>query len=448
MIAYLPEIYPDELVYSWFCRYYIHSGCITHKMALQEILYKRCNNPSKEFIGHLNPDMLEKISSLYNIDDLILNHTMFPQYARFVSLEQRKIALFHIGHDFCDVHHLFPVLPRSDADRFLKYCPLCAVEDRKEYGEAYWHRKHQIRNMMVCVKHKCKLLNSKVEAKDEQDFTLSPAELEIGKVEPEIIENPLQLAYHEYLITVFDTPIDFENNIPVAAALYHHMSRTKYMKTSGKTRYTKQLADDMKAQYEAIGLSHIASMHQIQRVLLGNRFDFNVICQIAFFLGMPVDELTAPVLTATQIEQEQDSHYMKGKAPIDWNAYDDELAPMLEQIARDIYEGAASEIGRPERVSEKVIYRELELPKHRLDNLSKCKAIFEKYTESYAENWARKLIWAYRKLEAESNGKPFYWSDIREISGVKKKNIDKILPFLIKHTDSEMVQAIISKIGI
>lgn len=26
MITYLPEIYPDELVYSWFCRYAIHSG--------------------------------------------------------------------------------------------------------------------------------------------------------------------------------------------------------------------------------------------------------------------------------------------------------------------------------------------------------------------------------------------------------------------------------------
>ena len=34
MIAYFPAIYPDELVYSWFCRYYVHSGCLSHKMAL------------------------------------------------------------------------------------------------------------------------------------------------------------------------------------------------------------------------------------------------------------------------------------------------------------------------------------------------------------------------------------------------------------------------------
>ena len=37
MINYLPTIYPDELFYSWLCRYYVHSGCLTHKMALDDI---------------------------------------------------------------------------------------------------------------------------------------------------------------------------------------------------------------------------------------------------------------------------------------------------------------------------------------------------------------------------------------------------------------------------
>ena len=54
MIVYFPDIYPDELVYSWFCRYYVHSGCLSHKMALQELYCKRSDNPSKEFIGNLN----------------------------------------------------------------------------------------------------------------------------------------------------------------------------------------------------------------------------------------------------------------------------------------------------------------------------------------------------------------------------------------------------------
>ena len=72
MISYLPQIYPDELVYSWFCRYHIHSGCMTHKMALDDILYNRHNNPSKEFIGHLNPAFQRKIEDIYPMEKLIL----------------------------------------------------------------------------------------------------------------------------------------------------------------------------------------------------------------------------------------------------------------------------------------------------------------------------------------------------------------------------------------
>ena len=90
MINYLPAIYPDELFYSWLCRYYVHSGCLTHKMALDDILLKRCHNPSKEFIGHLNPNAQKRIEEIYPMEYLILNHTMYPQYARFIPLEEKR----------------------------------------------------------------------------------------------------------------------------------------------------------------------------------------------------------------------------------------------------------------------------------------------------------------------------------------------------------------------
>ena len=442
MIAYLPEIYPDELVYSWLCRYYVHSGCITHKMALREILLKRSNNPSKEFIGNLNPDFRAVINKMYSIGDLVLNHTMFPQYARFIPLDEKKKSLHHIGYDFCDVHHLFAVLPRNDADRFLKFCPLCAVEDRQKYGETYWHRKHQIRNLSICAKHQCRLINSSAEAKSEQDFTLSPAEFYVYDVKPEIITDSMQLSYMKYITDVFNAQIDFEKDTSVAAVLYKHMSKTKYMKSSGRSRYTKRLADDMKAFYEKIGLSDIASIYQVQRVILQERFDFNVVCQIAFYLGLSVEELTKPDVSATLIKREQESHYIKNKEPIDWASHDEETAPLLEQLAHDIYNGIASKHGRPERVSEKIIYRKLGLPGHRLDNLPKCRAVLSHYSEPYEENWARRIIWAYKDIRSKQST-PIYWTDIRKISGVKKHNIHKIIPYIYKHTDKKTAIAII-----
>lgn len=442
MIAYLPTIYPDELVYSWFCRYYVHSGCFTHKMVLQELYCNRSDNPSKEFIGNLKPEARAEIAKMYPLDMLTLNHTLFPQYARFIPLEQRKNALYHIGHDSCDIHHLFCVLPRTGEEQYLRYCPLCAVEDRKQYGEAYWHRKHQLRNVNVCTKHRCRLIATATPAKSEQNYTFYPAENVIQDSTVIYEDNPSAIHFASYIEAVFDAPLDSENDIPVSSILYHGMSRTKYLKPSGRSRYTKMLADDMKAFYEKMGLCSIASMYQIQRVLLGSRFDFSVGCQIAFFLGMTIEELTSSSLTMEQIHKEQSCHYMKDTVPVDWERLDAETAPILETVAKGIYDGSASESGRPERVSERLVYREMNLLGHQLENMPMCKAIFERYTESYPENWARRIIWAYQKLQR--HGVPCYWSDIRELSGVKKKNFQSTIPFLSKYTDATTVNALIA----
>lgn len=440
MIVYMPTIYPDELVYSWFGRYYVHSGCFSHKMALQELYCKKSDYLSKEFIGNLNNEAREEISKIYSLDKLVLDHTMYPQYARFIPLTEKKEALHHLGHDSCDVHYLFPVLPRNDGERYLRLCPLCVKEDREIYGEAYWHRKHQIRNMGICTRHKCRLMESSVPAKSEQSFTFCPAENYTYDREAVFEKDSLVIQYMEYLVSVFDAMMDFDTDIPISSILYDGMSRTKYLKQSGRSRYTKMLADDMSEFYRNMGICSVASVYQIQRVLLENLHDFSVVCQIAFFLGMGAEELTASALTKEQIQQEQDSHYMRNTVPIEWELLDRETAPVLEKLVRAVYDGTANENGRPERVSEKLVYREMNLLGHQLENMPQCKAIFEKYTESYPETWARKIIWAYKKLEEE--GKPFCWTDIRKISGVKKKNFQEVVHYLIKHANDDLVSRI------
>ena len=444
MIAYMPTIYPDELVYSWFCRYYVHSGCFSHKMALQELYCKKSDYLNKEFIGNLNHGAIEQIEKIYPMDELVLNHTMYPQYARFIPLEQKKDALYRLGHEPCDVHHLFCVLPRNDGEQYLRFCPMCAREDREIYGEAYWHRKHQIRNVSICTKHKCRLKESTVPAKSEQCFTFCPAESYIGNEEAVVESNSMMIQFASYLDSVFDAPMDFENDVPISAILYDGMSRTKYLKPSGRSRYTKMLADDMGEFYRSMEICSIASIYQIQKALLGNLSDFTVICQIAFFLGMGIEELIASLLTKEQIQREQESHYMRDVAPVDWELMDMEMAPVLEKFARGVYDGTGNENGRPERVSEKRVYREMGLLGHQLENMPRCKAIMERYTESYPESWARKIIWAYQKLK--KSGEPFCWTDIRKIAGVKKKNAPLVVPYLTEYADTDTVERIMELI--
>lgn len=444
MIVYLPSIYPDELVYSWFCRYYVHLGCFSHKMALQELYCKKSDYLNKEFIGNLNHGAIEQIEKIYPMDELVVDHTMYPQYARFIPLEKKKEALYRLVHESCDVHHLFCVLPRNEGEQYLKFCPLCAKEDREVYGETYWHRKHQIRNMGICVKHKCRLMESSVPAKSEQCFTFSPAENYISDDEAVVESDPLKIQFASYLDSVFDASMDFENDVPISAVLYDGMSRTKYLKPSGRSRYTKMLADDMDEFYRNMDLCSIASIYQIQKALMGNLYDFTVVCQIAFFLGMEIEELTESSLAKEQIQKEQESHYMRDAAPVDWELLDREMVPVLEKFVKGVYDGTGNENGRPERVSERLVYREMGLLGHQLENMPGRKAIMEKYAELYPESWARKIIWAYGKLEEE--GRPFYWTDIRKIAGVKKKNLQVVIPYLREYADVKMINRIMELI--
>jgi len=63
--------------------------------------------------------------------------------------------------------------------------------------------------------------------------------------------------------------------------------------------------------------------------------------------------------------------------------------------------------------------------------LPECNAVFQKYSETYEENWARRIIGAYDKLKEE--GRPFYWSDIRDLTGVKRENMDKVIPIIYRY---------------
>ena len=295
--------------------------------------------------------------------------------------------------------------------------------------------------MQTCYKHGCMLVSSDISAKSEQCYSFAYAEGYVKDTQVVMADSNIQ-RFSEYMATIFDSPIDFEGDIPISSILHYGLMGTKYMSKKGTTKYTRKLTKDLQAFYSTMGLSEIASMSQIQRHWFGERFDFSVVCQIAFLTGISIADITSPSLSLKQVENEKNTHYMIDKKPINWNDLDKEIAPELEAFAKAVYEGTASENGRPERVSEKLVYRQFQLEEHRLEKLPQCRAVLEKYSETYPECWARKIVWAYHKLENEN--KPFYWSDIRKLSGVKKANIEKVIPYIYKHTNKENSTKIIN----
>ena len=224
------------------------------------------------------------------------------------------------------------------------------------------------------------------------------------------------------------------------------MKDTEYMKSTGKCRYMTKFVSDMTRFYEQIELNEIASLGRIQRTLLsGERYDFSLTCQIGFFLNMTPEELTAPQLSEKHIQQEEKSHYIKGNIVPDWKQYDTDTALIMEQVAADIYSGAADSMGKPEKVTEKFICRILGIKQHQLENMPKCRDVLEKYSESYPEAWARKLVWAYDWLENNEED-TFYWKHLRKLTGVKKERFDEIVPYLKKYANEDEVKLIVATV--
>lgn len=280
MITYFPAIYPDELVYSWFCRYYVHSGCLNHRMVLKDLYCLNSENPNGKLIGKLRPEVMERFERMYSIDKLVLNHTMYPQYARFLPLDQKKES--------------FDILSIPSVEKYFRFCPLCVKEDREEYGEAYWHRKHQIHTITACPKHRCRLVEFMVSVNNEQTHTFYPAEDHVFEAEIESMNSEL-IRYAAYLEAIFDAPMDLVRDIPIHLLLYDRISRQEYLKPAERKRCIRKFTEEMQRFYRSIGLYHVASGHQIQKVLMGER------CQIAYFLGITPEELTILSLNGVQM---------------------------------------------------------------------------------------------------------------------------------------------------
>ncbi|MCM1224422.1 MAG: TniQ family protein, partial [Lachnospiraceae bacterium] len=310
MIGFMPAIYPDELVYSWFCRYYAHSGHSAYVFAKEDILQNRHIRTDIEFINRLNDDFRSVVLSMIPMEELILSHTMFPYY-RFAGVSRLYNALKFMASKGEDAHRLLPI-QKGHPDmqsRYIKYCPQCTVEARNIFGEAYWSRKAVMRHIDVCVKHGCRLKDTDIAISGKQSGRLYVAEEKIDDMEPETVKDGLEFTFAKYMADAFHRPICFDNDVPVGEFLRSRLVGTKYMSARGMQMQTSILVDDIMGFYKEIQKQVspdinaaggnafspcITQKHHIQHILTGKCSDFYKICQLAFFLGITVDELVNP----------------------------------------------------------------------------------------------------------------------------------------------------------
>ena len=93
MIAFFPEVYPDELVYSLLARYGVRSGYTHYRAIADDLFTSHTAKPNLEFVIELSQDAYEVITDAMPFESVIMQHTMFPYYARFLPIEHLKHAM-------------------------------------------------------------------------------------------------------------------------------------------------------------------------------------------------------------------------------------------------------------------------------------------------------------------------------------------------------------------
>ncbi len=484
MIAYFPTAYPDELIYSQLARYYTKSGYMAYTFAAEELFASKRVRPDINFINSFTPGALQAITKNMPMESVVEKHTMFPCYGRFLPKERRQKAFQSLIAMKGNYHNLLPIPQSKNGKvRCLRYCPACAANDREQYGEAYWHRIHQIIGIRMCPIHRCYLIDSDVIISGQATPSLKTAEEMIPQSESCVFaDNEIEIHVATYMATVFQADVDMDSGVMVGEFLHSKMAYTKYRSVRGEQRNIALFHEEFKEYYMALSKNRFMELWQIQKVLTNDRVNFYEICLMAMFLGITTDELwhmelpkksqqqlfdekvyklherglkypeiakmlSAPYGIVKTIGERRYGTYHKpaktslksGPKPQNWQQIDEDTLPLVKDAIRQLQGDGTT---RPKKVTTFAVEKILQLSSKKISlYLPKCLAEIQRYEESQEQYWAREVAWAVRQLE--DSGVTLTWRKVRDLTNIHRRDFEACLPYISAYADSKLAEQII-----
>lgn len=484
MIAYFPTAYPDELLYSQLARYYTKSGYMAYTFAAEDLFVSKTVRPDMDFINSYTPDLFQAITRKMPMEMVIEKHTMFPYYGRFLPLERRKKAFQALVSMSGNYRNLLAIPNSKNGKvRCLRYCPLCVAHDREQYGEAYWHRVHQMIGIHVCPVHQCYLIESNVIISGKATPSLKTAEEMIPQAELCLFaNNEIECRVASYMGEFFQTNIDLESEVTIGEYLHFRMENTPYRSVRGEQRNIALFHKDFIELYKELPDNWFTELWQIQKVLTNDRVNFYEICLIAMFLNITPDELVhielpektqqqlfdeevyrlheqglkypaiakslnAPYATVKAIGERRYGTYHKtpktplksGAKPQCWQQIDEETLPLVKDAIRQLQGDGTT---RPKKITTSAVEKILHLSSKKISlHLPKCLAEIQRYAESQEQYWAREVAWAARQVE--ETGAALIWRKVRDLTNIRRRDFDKCLLYIPDYADSELAEKIL-----
>lgn len=156
----LPKPYPDEVIGSVVARACVHTGLPLRRL-LQSIFESK-----RSSFSFLLGDNVTKLANRCGLEsrELLLNHTMFPYTVAYMAekIQEQltsKALILRPGED--SLSSLTKNVTHGVAYR--RVCGKCIAEEMQQHGESYWHRKHMLPGVLVCLHHGEPLLETPLE---------------------------------------------------------------------------------------------------------------------------------------------------------------------------------------------------------------------------------------------------------------------------------------------
>lgn len=165
LLTTFPNFYEEELLYSTLARYKVRSGNISSKATIAELFGSTTVSAVVDLPSNIESLVRNMpIGSKHSSEEIIFKNTLYPFYTAFLPPERANSVLKSMkGNGGGGIHNQVGILASPiTANRSLKFCYECNMENNRKYGEMYWHRIHQIPGVVICSKHKTLLHDSQV----------------------------------------------------------------------------------------------------------------------------------------------------------------------------------------------------------------------------------------------------------------------------------------------
>jgi len=202
-MLFFPTPYPDELLFSLCSRYYVRSGNVSYKGTLDDLYSNRSITASISLPSGIS-SLIKNMPpySKMSEEQVIHQHTLYLFNTAFLPKVQAKTIYQEMCSDDGKGIYVRSGINASAVpqNEYLRFCKECMQEDRKAYGELYWHRSHQLCGIQCCLTHFTPLYSSDVKVVDSNKHRFVIPTLENCSASKSVLDGVAEKTRLEYIM--------------------------------------------------------------------------------------------------------------------------------------------------------------------------------------------------------------------------------------------------------